>query len=91
MDLELVQLREALLTTNYTNTLPDGLERLNRYIVYLVLDDTVMSDFRVVMPDSLKKEIIKGLHAAHQACTRTWKKSGHAAGNSTSSNPPRQL
>ena len=48
-------------------TLPEGLEKFNRYRDRLsVLDDTVMYDFKVEVPEMFRKKVIKGFHAVHQ-------------------------
>ena len=66
-DPELVQLREALLQTDYRFTLPEGLQKYNRYRDRLsVLDNTVMYDSRVVVPETLRKEVLEGLHTVYQ-------------------------
>ena len=49
-DQEMVKLREAILNTDYRFTLPEGIEKYNRYRDCLsVLGDAVMYDFRVVV------------------------------------------
>ena len=56
-----------MLTRDYRNTLPDGPEKIKRYRDRLyVLDNEVMYDFRVVVPESLRKDVTEGLNAAHQ-------------------------
>ena len=32
----------------------------------MVLDDALLYDFRMVVPEMFRKEVIEGLHAAHQ-------------------------
>ena len=66
-DQEMVKLGEAILNTEYRFTLPEGLKKYNRYRDrLLILEDAVMYDFRVVVPEMLRAEVIKGLHAANQ-------------------------
>ena len=60
-------LREFISSDDGAGEMPDGLEIYNRYRDRLsVLDGCLMYDRRVVVPESLREEVLKGLHAAHQ-------------------------
>ena len=66
-DEEICNLRRFLLEDDGSNRLPEELSHYNRYRDRLsVLGSCVMYDRRVLVPSALRKEVLKGLHAAHQ-------------------------
>ena len=66
-DNQLALLRDFIATDDGVTNLPDGLEVYNRYRDRLsVLDGCLMYGRRIVVPESLRKDVLNGLHAAHQ-------------------------
>ena len=66
-DEQLALLRDFIASDDGVRNLPDGLEVYNRYRDRLsVLDGCLMYGRRVVVPKSLQKAVLTGLHAAHQ-------------------------
>ena len=66
-DGQLAILREFITSDDGVGSLPDGLEVYNRYRDRLsVLEGCLMYGRRVVVPESLRKDVLAGLHAAHQ-------------------------
>ena len=66
-DEKLSALREALVNTSHELRLPEELEEFDRYRDRLsIMDNVIMYNRRVVIPSSLRKEVLQGLHAAHQ-------------------------
>ena len=67
-DETLLALREAILNTNSAMRFPPGLDVFNKYRDSLhVLEGVPMYGYRVIVPTKLRKEVLDGLHAAHQS------------------------
>ena len=66
-DGQLAILRDFIASDDGVGSIPDGLEMYNRYRDRLsVLEGCLMYGRRVVVPVSLRKDVLAGLHAAHQ-------------------------
>ena len=67
-DEKLTKLKEYMCNPDYSNQLlPDDLSEFNRYRERLsTINGNILYDNRLLIPEELRPEILRGLHSAHQ-------------------------